>query len=60
MTERFTHHDPSAEAQLTEMEPVHRMGRPEEVAALALWLCSDESTFVTGQAIAVDGGMVAR
>ena len=41
-------------------EPVHRFGRPEEIADAVVWLCSDRSTLVTGQAIAVDGGFVAR
>lgn len=60
MVERFTHDDPNVEQQLVATEPVHRLGRPEEVAALALWLCSDEASFVTGQAIAVDGGFIAQ
>ncbi len=37
-------------------QPVGRLGKPEEVAALALYLASDESAFVTGQAIPIDGG----
>jgi len=37
--------------------PSRRMAAPEEVAAMALWLCSDQASYVTGQAIAVDGGM---
>jgi NAD(P)-dependent dehydrogenase (short-subunit alcohol dehydrogenase family) len=41
------------------MEPVGRMGKPEEIAAAAVWLCSDESAFVVGHAMAVDGGMRA-
>ena len=36
-----------------------RMGRPDEIAALALYLASDESSFVTGAALAIDGGMTA-
>jgi 2-keto-3-deoxy-L-fuconate dehydrogenase len=37
-------------------QPMGRIGRPEEIAALAVYLASDESAFVTGQAIAIDGG----
>jgi 3alpha(or 20beta)-hydroxysteroid dehydrogenase len=41
------------------MHPLGRMGRPEEVAALFHFLAADESAFITGQAIAIDGGMSA-
>lgn len=37
-----------------------RIGRPEEIAAAAVWLCSDEASFVTGQALVVDGGLTAK
>jgi len=37
-----------------------RMGEPEEIADAALWLCSDHSSFVTGHALATDGGLVAQ
>ncbi len=36
--------------------PIRRMGNPEEIAKLVLWLASNENTFLTGQNIAVDGG----
>jgi NAD(P)-dependent dehydrogenase (short-subunit alcohol dehydrogenase family) len=42
---------------LSEYQPIGRMGRPDEVANLALYLCSDEAAFVTGQAYPIDGGV---
>ena len=43
---------------LSEYQPLGRMGTPDEVAALALYLCSDEASFVTGQAYPIDGGVL--
>ncbi len=42
---------------LTARIPLHRLGRPEEVAAAALFLASDESSFIAGAELAIDGGM---
>jgi NAD(P)-dependent dehydrogenase (short-subunit alcohol dehydrogenase family) len=43
---------------LSKTQPIGRMGRPEEVAELALFLCSDAATFITGSNYAIDGGFV--
>lgn len=59
MIDRFTGGDERILAQFAEGEPVGRMGRPEEVANAVIWLCTDDSSFVTGAAIAVDGGRLA-
>ena len=42
--------------QLSAAQPIGRMGRPEEVAALVAFLCSDEAAFITGSAYDIDGG----
>ncbi len=44
---------------LSAMHPIGRSGMPEDIADTALWLASDSSSFVTGQAIVVDGGLTA-
>jgi len=44
--------------KLSEYQPIGRMAEPEEVAALALYLCSDEASFITGQAYPIDGGVL--
>ena len=46
--------------QVLAQTPIPRLGRPEEVAKAALFLASDESSFVTGTALVVDGGWTAR
>jgi NAD(P)-dependent dehydrogenase (short-subunit alcohol dehydrogenase family) len=60
MVERVTGGKPELEAQFTALEPVGRMGTPEEIAEAVLWLCSDAASFVTGHPMVVDGGFVAQ
>ena len=43
-------------AQLSQTQPIGRMGRPEEIAELALFLCSDAAAFITGSNVPIDGG----
>jgi len=56
MIDRITGKEKEAEKQFTAMEPIGRMGNPEEVAEAVVWLCSDAASFVTGIAMPVDGG----
>ena len=59
MVERFTAQSDETRKALESLEPVGRFGTPEEVARLALFLASDDSTFCTGAPFIVDGGFVA-
>ncbi|HEY0713171.1 MAG TPA: SDR family oxidoreductase [Polyangia bacterium] len=62
--EMLREHYPGREAEvfaeLSRAQPLGRMGRPEEVAVMALYLCSDEAAFITGQALPVDGGVLVK
>jgi NAD(P)-dependent dehydrogenase (short-subunit alcohol dehydrogenase family) len=53
---------PGREAEMFEKlsmtQPIGRMGKPDEVATLALYLCSDEAAFITGSDYPVDGGFI--
>ena len=44
--------------KLSQSQPIGRMGKPDEVAALALFLCSDEAGFITGSDYPIDGGFI--
>jgi NAD(P)-dependent dehydrogenase (short-subunit alcohol dehydrogenase family) len=59
MIDRFTHGNAEAEKAMTAMEPVGRLGKPEEIAEAVVWLCSDAASFVTGIPMPVDGGFIA-
>ena len=52
--------DPSAAQALTAAHPIGRLGQPEEVAELVIWLSSDKASFVTGNYYAADGGYLAQ
>lgn len=51
---------PEGEAPWAELHPLGRIAEPEEIAAAVVWLCSEEASFVTGVALPVDGGCLAR
>lgn len=51
--------DDKRRQQYESSQPIHRIGQPEEIAGMALYLASDEASFVTGQVMVVDGGMTA-
>ena len=43
---------------LSKTQPLGRMGEPDEIANLVLYLCSDEASFITGSDFSIDGGFV--
>jgi NAD(P)-dependent dehydrogenase (short-subunit alcohol dehydrogenase family) len=64
LVDRILRQQPQIANQIVEAikarEPLGRMGRPEEIAEAVVWLCSEAASFVTGVALAVDGGFVAQ
>jgi NAD(P)-dependent dehydrogenase (short-subunit alcohol dehydrogenase family) len=52
--------EPDAMREILRDQPIGRLGKPEEIAAAVLWLCGPGSSFVIGQALAVDGGFTAH
>lgn len=60
MAQKLLGDDPEKESQFAALSPMGRLANPEEVAAAVIWLSSDAASYVTGQALAVDGGHVSR
>jgi NAD(P)-dependent dehydrogenase (short-subunit alcohol dehydrogenase family) len=56
MMDRFSGGTAEGRQAVITQEPVGRMGKPEEIAATVVWLCSDAASFVVGHAMIVDGG----
>jgi NAD(P)-dependent dehydrogenase (short-subunit alcohol dehydrogenase family) len=56
MMDRFSGGTTEGRQAVIAQEPVGRMGKPEEIAAAVVWLCSDAASFVVGHAMVVDGG----
>jgi NAD(P)-dependent dehydrogenase (short-subunit alcohol dehydrogenase family) len=52
--------DPAKNAALMAQTPIKRWGKPEEIAALALYICSDAAAFMTGNDVLIDGGWCAQ
>jgi len=59
MLEAFVGGDEDSLQAMGRMSPVGRLGTPDEIAAAIVWLCSDDASFMTGAAIAADGGVSA-
>jgi NAD(P)-dependent dehydrogenase (short-subunit alcohol dehydrogenase family) len=59
LTERLEAAGEEAQRQAGMAMPMRRIGRPEEVAAAVVWLCSDQASFITGATLPVDGGKLA-
>ena len=56
MMDRFTGDTAEGRDRVIAQEPIGRMGKPDEIAAAVVWLCSDAASFVTGHALVADGG----
>jgi NAD(P)-dependent dehydrogenase (short-subunit alcohol dehydrogenase family) len=59
LTEQLKRAGPAAQHRVAASLPMRRLGKPQEVAAAVLWLCSPASSFVTGVTLPVDGGLTA-
>ena len=60
MVERAAAANPEMIEAVSEATPMGRVGDPEEIGDAAVWLCSDDASFVTGETLVVDGGYVSQ
>ncbi|HEY0756020.1 MAG TPA: glucose 1-dehydrogenase [Ktedonobacteraceae bacterium] len=60
LARNFAGHEEEARQNLHARQPIGRMGRPDEIAAAALYLAADEASFVTGSGLVIDGGWTAK
>jgi NAD(P)-dependent dehydrogenase (short-subunit alcohol dehydrogenase family) len=60
MLNRLLAHRPEMEQRFASAEPLKRLGEPHEIGEAVAWLCSDAASYVTGHAMSVDGGYMAR
>lgn len=58
--EYLTSTNPEEKNNMENSVPLTRLGLPEDMAEAVVWLCSEQASFITGQSIAVDGGLTAR
>jgi NAD(P)-dependent dehydrogenase (short-subunit alcohol dehydrogenase family) len=54
-----SHEKEKIRAELNQRQPIGRLGKPEEIANMAVYLCSEEAGFVNGSVISIDGGWTA-
>jgi NAD(P)-dependent dehydrogenase (short-subunit alcohol dehydrogenase family) len=59
LTDALTHAGLAAQAAAAAATPLQRIGQPDEVAAAAVWICSDQAAFITGTTLIIDGGKLA-
>ncbi len=60
MADRLYYWNSEIEERVTAMHPMGRTGTPQEVADVAVWLCSESASFITGHTLVIDGGYLAQ
>lgn len=60
MVERSADDSPEMMEQVRAATPIGRIGQPREIGDAAVWLCSEDASFVTGESMVIDGGYVSQ